>query len=311
MSILSATALSKAFGAEEVFSGVSLEIPHAAKIALVGPNGAGKTTLLRILVGLDEPNGGTVNRMRGLRIGFLPQRPELLSQRTLWEELLSAFDDLRRREAQLLELAHQLGERPDDAELLERYGAAQHAFEAAGGYAYETRLKQVLQGLGFTAEDSHKPLPILSGGQKTRAFLANAAKQRGGEAGAAMTRLLADPQDAAADALLSRDPDLYTMLRTTCVATLLDGGHANNALPQRAGANINCRVIPGESYDSTEQALVQAIGDPKIKLTRVPPDRPVAPPVTLTKAVVGPAQALASRYFPGVPFTPTMLPGGT
>ncbi len=172
MSILSATALSKAFGAEEVFSGISLEIPHAAKIALVGPNGAGKTTLLRILVGLDEPNGGTVNRMRGLRIGFLPQRPELVSQRTLWEELLSAFDDLRRREAQLLELAQQIGERPDDAELLERYGAAQHAFEAAGGYAYETRLKQVLQGLGFTAEDYHKPLPILSGGQKTRAFLA-------------------------------------------------------------------------------------------------------------------------------------------
>ncbi|NJR79028.1 M20/M25/M40 family metallo-hydrolase [Sphingomonas corticis] len=145
----------------------------------------------------------------------------------------------------------------------------------------------------------------------TRAFLTNAARQRGGEAGAAMTRLLANPQDAAADALLSRDPDLFTMLRTTCVATLLDGGHANNALPQRAGANINCRVIPGESYDSTEQALAQAIGDPKIKLTRVPPDRPVAPPVTLTQAVVGPAQTLARKYFPGVPFTPTMLPGGT
>lgn len=145
----------------------------------------------------------------------------------------------------------------------------------------------------------------------TRAFLTNAAKQRGGEAGAAMTRLLANPQDAEADALLSRDPDFFTMLRTTCVATLLDGGHANNALPQRAGANINCRVIPGESYDSTEQALVQAIGDPKIKLSRVPPDRPVAPPVTLTKTVVGPAQALAAKYFPGVAFTPTMLPGGT
>ena len=145
----------------------------------------------------------------------------------------------------------------------------------------------------------------------TRAFLANAAKVRGGEAGAAMTRLLANPQDKEADALLSRDPDFYTMLRTTCVATLLDGGHANNALPQRAGANINCRVIPGEDYGTTEAALVAAIGDPKIKLTRVPPDRPVAPPVKLTAAVVGPAQALAKKYFPGVPFTPTMLPGGT
>jgi acetylornithine deacetylase/succinyl-diaminopimelate desuccinylase-like protein len=145
----------------------------------------------------------------------------------------------------------------------------------------------------------------------TRAFLTNAAKTRGGDAGAAMTRLLANPQDAEADALLSRDPDLYTMLRTTCVATLLDGGHANNALPQRAGANINCRVIPGEDYGTTEQALIAAIGDPKIKLTRVPPDRPVAPPVKLTEAVVGPAQALAKKYWPGTGFTPTMLAGGT
>jgi ATP-binding cassette subfamily F protein 3 len=172
MAILSAVALSKAFGAEDIFSGINLEIPHGAKIALVGPNGAGKTTLLRILIGLDEPNSGTVSRMRGLRIGFLPQRPELVSQRTLWDEMLTAFDDLRRREAHLLEMARQISERPDDAELLERYGAAQHAFEADGGYDYETRLKQVLQGLGFTAEDYPKPLPILSGGQRTRAFLA-------------------------------------------------------------------------------------------------------------------------------------------
>ena len=145
----------------------------------------------------------------------------------------------------------------------------------------------------------------------TRAFLGNAAKMRGGEAGAAMTALLANPQDKDADALLSKDPDFYTMLRTTCVATLLDGGHANNALPQRAGANINCRVIPGESYDTTQAALVAAIANPAIKLTRVPPDRPVAPPVTLTAAVTGPAETLARKYFPGVRFTPTMLPGGT
>ncbi|MCS6871288.1 MAG: ABC-F family ATP-binding cassette domain-containing protein [Anaerolineae bacterium] len=172
MSILSAVGLSKAFGADEIFSGVSLEIPHGAKIALVGPNGAGKTTLLRILIGLDEPNSGTVNRMRGLRIGFLPQRPELVSQRALWDEMLTAFDDLRRRETALLEMARQISERPDDTALLERYGAAQHAFERDGGYDYETRIKQVLHGLGFEPDDYRKPLPILSGGQKTRAFLA-------------------------------------------------------------------------------------------------------------------------------------------
>lgn len=144
MSILSAAGLSKAFGAKDIFSGISLEIPHGAKIALVGPNGAGKTTLIRILVGQDEPSSGTINRMRGLRIGYLPQRPELLSAQTLWEEMLSAFEALQRREAALLQMAQQISERPDDAELLERYGAAQHAFERDGGYTYETDRKSVV-----------------------------------------------------------------------------------------------------------------------------------------------------------------------
>ncbi len=178
MAILSAAALSKAFGAEDIFSGISLEIPHGAKIALVGPNGAGKTTLIRILVGLDEPASGTVNRMRGLRVGFLPQCPELAGHRTLWDEMLTAFDDLRRREVHLLEMAQQISERPDDAELLERYGAAQHAFETDGGYDYEARIRQVLQGLGFSADDYPKPVSILSGGQKTRALLAKLLLER-------------------------------------------------------------------------------------------------------------------------------------
>ncbi|PJF36512.1 MAG: ABC transporter ATP-binding protein [Candidatus Thermofonsia Clade 1 bacterium] len=178
MSILSAAGLSKAFGAKDIFSGISLEIPHGAKIALVGPNGAGKTTLIRILVGQDEPSSGTINRMRGLRIGYLPQRPELLSAQTLWEEMLSAFEALRRREAALLQMAQQISERPDDAELLERYGAAQHAFERDGGYTYETRIKQVLQGLGFEADTYHKPLSLLSGGQRTRALLAKLLLQQ-------------------------------------------------------------------------------------------------------------------------------------
>ncbi len=172
MSILTTTGLGKAFGAEDIFGGVSVEIPHGAKIALVGHNGAGKTTLIRILIGMEEASSGTLSHMRGLRIGFLPQRPELVSDRPLWDEMLTAFDDLRRLEANLLEMAHQISETPNDADLLERYGAAQHAFESSGGYEYETRIKQVLQGLGFDADDYQKSLTILSGGQKTRALLA-------------------------------------------------------------------------------------------------------------------------------------------
>jgi ATP-binding cassette subfamily F protein 3 len=172
MSLLTTTGLGKSFGGDNLFEGVTVEIPHGAKIALVGPNGAGKTTLIRLLIGLDEPTKGTITRARGLTMGFLPQRPEIVSDKPLWDEMLTAFDDLRRLEAKLHEMAEQIAERPDDADLMERYGQAQHDFELRGGYDYETRIKQVLQGLGFDADDYQKPMPILSGGQKTRALLA-------------------------------------------------------------------------------------------------------------------------------------------
>ncbi|MCC7209374.1 MAG: ABC-F family ATP-binding cassette domain-containing protein [Anaerolineae bacterium] len=172
MSILTASRVGKAFGADDIFEDITLEIPHGAKIALVGPNGAGKTTLLRILMGLEEPSAGTVTRMRGLRIGYLPQRPELVADHPLWDEMLTAFSDLRRREVQLESLAHEMAERPGDEALMARYGELQHEFEAAGGYEFENRIEQVLQGLGFDQNDYQKPLPIFSGGQKTRALLA-------------------------------------------------------------------------------------------------------------------------------------------
>jgi len=101
------------------------------------------------------------------------------------------------------------------------------------------------------------------------------------------------------------------MLRTTCVATLLDGGHANNALPQRAGANINCRIFPGQTIEATQAALVAAIGDPKVTLAPVPPIRPDAVPPPLDPRIMRPAEKLVARYFPGVPLTPVMSTGGT
>src|SRR5512143_4098950 len=108
MPVLTTSQIGKSFGPDDIFSGVSVEIPHGARIAMVGPNGAGKTTLLRILVGLDEPSAGTVQRAKGLTIGYLPQRPELTGDRTIWQEMLTAFEDLRRREADLTNLAHQM-----------------------------------------------------------------------------------------------------------------------------------------------------------------------------------------------------------
>ena len=92
------------------------------------------------------------------------------------------------------------------------------------------------------------------------------AKMTGGDMGAAMLRLIANPNDLEASAIVSKDPTYHSMLRTTCVATRLDGGHANNALAQRAGANINCRMFPGDTIDNVLAQLVKAAADPSLTI---------------------------------------------
>ena len=145
----------------------------------------------------------------------------------------------------------------------------------------------------------------------TRAFFAKAGAARHDELGEAMVALSRNADDAAAEAIVSKDRSYHSMLRTTCVATLLEGGHANNALPQRAVANINCRIFPGDTVEGTQAALEAAIGDPKVKITPVPPIRPIAVPPPLNPKIIGPAEKLVARYFPGVPLVPTMSTGAT
>jgi acetylornithine deacetylase/succinyl-diaminopimelate desuccinylase-like protein len=145
----------------------------------------------------------------------------------------------------------------------------------------------------------------------TRVFFAKAGAARGDQLGQAMVALSQNPNDTAAEAIVSRDRSYHSMLRTTCVATLLEGGHANNALPQRAVANINCRIFPGETVEGTQAALVAAIADPGVKVTLVPPVRPVAVPPPLDPKIIGPAEKLVAQYFPGVPLIPSMSTGAT
>ncbi len=172
MSLLTGTQLAKSYGPNDIFAGVNVALPRGARIALVGPNGAGKTTLLRILAGLEEPSQGMAHRAKGVRIGYLPQEAALYSEGTLWEEMLTAFADLRAREAELARMEAAMAD-PAHAtrDALEKYGALQHQFELDGGYAYENKIKFVLHGLNFEPEDTQKPVEILSGGQKTRALL--------------------------------------------------------------------------------------------------------------------------------------------
>ncbi len=145
----------------------------------------------------------------------------------------------------------------------------------------------------------------------TRAYFRVAGKARGDAMGAAMVTLSANPTDTAAEAMVNTDKSYHSMLRTTCVATLLDGGHANNALPQRAGANVNCRIFPGVSAEAVRVALEKAIADPKMTVKQVDDRGPAAVPPPLDPKIVGPAEKLLAKYYPGVPLAPVMSTGAT
>jgi acetylornithine deacetylase/succinyl-diaminopimelate desuccinylase-like protein len=145
----------------------------------------------------------------------------------------------------------------------------------------------------------------------TRAYFAMSGAARGDAMGKAMVALSKNPRDAAADRMVSTDRAYHSMLRTTCVATLLDGGHADNALPQRAGATVNCRIFPGETVEETRSALVKAIGDARVTVKALAPRGPLARPVALNPKVVEPARRLVAKYFPGVPLIPVMSTGAT
>lgn len=173
MSILTASNLSQSFGDVDIFTALSCTIPNDGKIGLVGPNGIGKTTLLRILAGVAQPTAGGVHLSKGRRIGYLRQEAVLAftgREHTVYDEMLTVFAGLRAEEARLREMEARMASDPSP-ELVEEYGITQERFELAGGYEYEVRIKQVLDGLGFNAEQWQSPVKHLSGGQKTRALL--------------------------------------------------------------------------------------------------------------------------------------------
>lgn len=145
----------------------------------------------------------------------------------------------------------------------------------------------------------------------TRAYFSRLGATRNDEVGKAMLAVVANPQDKAAVAILDKDRQFHSMLRTTCVATLLDGGHANNALPQRAGALVNCRIFPGVSYEEVRKTLERVIADPRMTVTKVDDRGPTAAPPPLTKAMLEPVEKLVAKYYPGVPLVPMMSTGAT
>ncbi len=176
MAILRGTEIGHAYGAVDLFWGVSIAVPRRARIGLVGPNGCGKTTLLLILAKRLTPSRGRVAVAKGVRIGYLPQQAPSATEegeKTLYDSMLEAVAPLPQQEMALEALAAALGHEPQDRATLERYGHLQAAFEQAGGYEYRTRIRQVLAGLGFEQTTYSQPVRQLSGGQRTRAMLAS------------------------------------------------------------------------------------------------------------------------------------------
>jgi len=127
----------------------------------------------------------------------------------------------------------------------------------------------------------------------------------------AMRAILQDPTNPAPIAVLSRQPARNSMMRTTCVATMVNAGHAPNALPQRATANVNCRILPGNDPKTIREDLVRIVADPAIKIELTAEPDPVSPPPPLNATIMGPATKVAAKIWPGTPFIPAMLTGAT
>lgn len=145
----------------------------------------------------------------------------------------------------------------------------------------------------------------------TRPFFEQTAKVEMPSLAAAMRALAANPRDTAAARIISTDPRYAAMLRTTCVATMLDGGHAPNALPQMARANVNCRIVPTSKASQVQAVLERLIGDSTVQITVDRPDRTDGAPAPIHPTLLKATTELTNRLFNGVPVIPTMSTGAT
>lgn len=176
MGVLRVVDLGKSFGIEELFSHVSFEVAQGDKVGFVGANGAGKSTLMRCLMGREEFDAGNIAVDPADAVGYVEQEASF-GQRPLREELGRAFEDILRLKEQIEDLEGKIAAEKNGGALEKWMGLYAHAvdrFERAGGYDYESRMKKIAFGLGFTEADLDKHTTEFSGGQRTRISLAKA-----------------------------------------------------------------------------------------------------------------------------------------
>ncbi|MGA7616064.1 MAG: ABC-F family ATP-binding cassette domain-containing protein [Thermoanaerobaculia bacterium] len=167
--------IEKSYGPHDILRGVTWQHNPGERVGLVGRNGAGKTTLFRLLLGLEEPDHGRIIRANGLTVGHLGQHLNAPDGTTLFDLVLSAFQQVLAIEHRMRQIEHQLAEEGSDGEheaLLDKYAQLQHEYEHANGYTIHSEVERVLTGLGFVREDWDRPIARFSGGQQNRAMLA-------------------------------------------------------------------------------------------------------------------------------------------
>src|SRR5215813_8047719 len=268
----------------------------------------------------------TANLIRYRKESYRPER-DLIQVATCDEEMVpseySGIVYLLKNHRDLIDAEFALNE--GGAALLDKSGNYQRMTIQAGEKVFQTYQLEV------TNRGGHSSLPVkdnsithLAGGlarlgafdfpfklsATTRAYFESMSAIETGQTAADMKAILRDPPDAEAIARLSANPINNSTFRTTCVATMLDAGHATNALPQRARATVNCRILPGESVPEVRQTLLRVLADDKISVT--PTHEPtLSPPPPLTPAIVGPVEKVSGEMWPGVPVVPTLLAGAT
>lgn len=180
--ILSCHDLSKSFHEEILFSHCSFHIEDNEKAAIVGINGCGKTTLIRMILGLEKADEGTITFAKDKTIGYLAQNQDDMEQtNTIYDELLTTKAHIIKMEQDLRFLENKLHTVTDESELksiMENYENLSHIFQLENGYAYQSEITGVLNGLGFTKEEYNQSIATLSGGQKTRVALGKILLQK-------------------------------------------------------------------------------------------------------------------------------------
>ncbi len=179
MIILQAINISKSFGIEPILTNINLQIQSKDRIGLVGANGAGKTTLLKILASNTLPDTGDIQIAKDVKIGYLAQNTGLESESTIWDEMITVFSHLQKKETLIRNLEKKMAmpnvidNHEEYEKIMGKYATLTEEFKEEGGYAYEAQIRSILHGLGFQKYDyKNQNIDILSGGQKTRLALA-------------------------------------------------------------------------------------------------------------------------------------------